>query len=101
MDKIEESIAQLSMCLDVIDDGKDDIKKLIEKLTRYCNYAEDYIQILKEIYPEKGPLELVEWHVDSIKIFLKNIKKNIDNIGIATQNANLELGIRGKIYENN
>ena len=49
MEKREENIAQLSMCVDVIDDAKDDVKKLIEKLTRYCNYAEDYIQNLKEL----------------------------------------------------
>ena len=91
MDKREENIQQLSMCLDIIDDVNDDIKKLIEKLTRYCKNAEDYIQTLKELYPKKEPLELIEWHVDSIKIFLKDIKRNIDNIEMTTQNANLEL----------
>ena len=101
MEKREQNLEQLSMCLDVIDDGKDDIKKLIEKLTRYCNYAEYYIQNLKELCPEKEPLESMEWDVDCIKIFLKNIKKDIDNIETTTQNADLKLGMRGKIYENN
>lgn len=93
MDKRDENVQQLSMCLDIIDDVKDDIKKLIEKLTHYCKNAEDYVQTLKELYPEKQPLELIEWHVDSIKIFLKDIKKNIDNIEITIQNANTELEV--------
>ena len=93
MEKREENLMQLSMCLDVIDDAKDDVKKLIEKLTRYCNYAEDYIQNLKELYPEKEPLESIEWDVDCIKIFLKNIKKDIDNIEKTTQDADLELEV--------
>lgn len=93
MDKKDENIQQLSMCLDIIDDVKDDIKKLAEKLTRYCKNAEDYIQTLKELYPEKEHLEFIEWHIDSIKIFLKDIKKNIDNIEITTQNADLELEV--------
>ena len=93
MEEREQNIGQLSMCLDIINDAKDDIKKLIEKLTRYCKNAENYIQILKELYPEKEPLESIEWDVDCIKIFLKNIKKDIDNIETTTQNANTELEV--------
>ena len=82
MDEREENIMQLSMCLDVIDDVKDDIKKLTEKLTRYCEKSEEFIQEIeiKNLSPEIHSLNSIEWIIDCIKIYLKNIKNNINDI---------------------
>ena len=76
------AIAQLSMSLDIINDAKDDIKKLAEKLTRYCEKSEEFIQEIeiKKLSPEINSLNSVEWSVACIKNYLKNIKKNINDI---------------------
>lgn len=76
------AIAQLSMSLDIINDAKDDIKKLAEKLTNYCEKSEEFIQEIeiKKLSPEIGSLNSIEWIIACIKIYLKNIKKNINDI---------------------
>ena len=76
------AIAQLSISLDIINDTKDDIKRLIEKLTYYCEKSEEFIQEIeiKKLSPEIGSLNSIEWIIACIKIYLKNIKKNINDI---------------------
>lgn len=76
------AIAQLSMSLDIINDAKDDIKKLAEKLTNYCEKSEEFIQEIeiKKLSPEINSLNSIEWTIACIKIYLKNIKKNINDI---------------------
>ena len=82
MDKKEENIMQLSMSLDIINDAKDDIKKLTEKLTRYCEKSEEFIQEIeiKKLSPEINSLNSIEWTIACIKLYLKNIKNNINDI---------------------
>ena len=82
MDKREENIAQLSMSLDIINDAKDDIKKLTEKLTNYCEKAEEFIEEIeiKKLSPEVNSLNSIEWTIACIKIYLKNIKYDINDI---------------------
>ena len=76
------AIAQLSMSLDIINDAKDDIKKLTEKLTNYCEKSEEFIQEIeiKKLSPEIHSLNSIEWIIACIKIYLKYIKKNINDI---------------------
>lgn len=76
------AIAQLSMSLDIINDAKDDIKKLTEKLTRYCEKSEEFIEEIeiKNLSPEINSLNSIEWAIACIKIYLKNIKESINNI---------------------
>ena len=76
------AIPQLSISLDIINDAKDDIKRLIEKLTYYCERSEEFIQEIKikNLSPEINSLNSIEWTIACIKIYLKNIKKNINDI---------------------
>ena len=76
------AIPQLSISLDIINDAKDDIKRLIEKLTYYCERSEEFIQEIKikKLSPEIDSLNSIEWTVACIKIYLKNIKKNLNDI---------------------
>ena len=76
------AIPQLSISLDIINDAKDDIKRLIEKLTYYCERSEEFIQEIeiKKLSPKIDSLNSIEWTIACIKIYLKNIKKNINDI---------------------
>ena len=88
MEKREENIAQLSMCLDVIDDAKDDVKKLIEKLTRYCEKSEEFIQEIeiKKLSPEINSLNSLK-NFFIIQILILNlIKKVAGKVGFEPTN---------------
>ena len=81
------AIAQLFMSLDIMNDAKDDIKKLIEKLTKYCEKSEALIQKLEELNPESIHCQFIDMDITGIKFFIEDMEKSLHKIQMWKQEA--------------